>query len=59
MNNLIQPSNRKNKKFMFLDKNGNFIHFGYKPMSDYTQHKDSKRRKNYYSRHYGIKNITN
>lgn len=30
------------------------IHFGYKPMKDFTQHKDPKRRKNYCARSGGI-----
>jgi len=42
----------KNKK----TGNPKLIHFGYKPMKDYTQHKDPKRRQNYLKRSKGIKN---
>tara|TARA_R110002020_G_scaffold208196_2_gene413875 strand:+ start:273 stop:578 length:306 start_codon:yes stop_codon:yes gene_type:complete len=51
-------STAKNKKGMvYVNKNGakKLIHFGYTPMSDFTKHKDPKRRKNYLERSGGIK----
>jgi hypothetical protein len=48
-------SDRPEKKFMVLskDKDGNIklLHFGAKGMSDYTKHKDEKRRDNFRARH--------
>jgi len=32
------------------------IHFGYKPMKDFTQHKDPERRRRYLARAKGIRN---
>lgn len=51
-------SDRPNKKKMVLAKVGDkikLLHFGDKSMSDYTQHKDKKRRKNYLTRSAGIR----
>jgi hypothetical protein len=47
---IIKPSNLKNKKFTAL-LNGKKIHFGAKGYSDYTLHKDTKRRDLYLDRH--------
>lgn len=50
---------RKDKKFVVLAVRGTkskVVHFGYKPMKDYTQHHDKKRRENYLSRSAGIRN---
>lgn len=47
-----------NKKKAVLAKEGDkvkLIHFGYKGMEDYTQHKDKDRRKNYLARSGGIR----
>lgn len=47
-------SNRKNKKFQVcVKKNNNVfnIHFGDTRYSDFTKHKDKKRRKNFRQRH--------
>ena len=53
---LIKDSTKKEKKLMavFHDKNGKAvktIHFGAKGYSDYTIHKDPKRKERYISRH--------
>ena len=51
-------STAKNKKgmvYVMKDNRKKLIHFGYKPMSDYTQHHDKKRRKNYLERSGGIR----
>ena len=47
---IIKPSNLKNKKFTAI-VNGKKIHFGAEGYSDYTQHKDTKRRDLYLDRH--------
>jgi hypothetical protein len=53
---IIKPSTRKDKKLMsiFYDKENNKIktvHFGQKGYSDYTIHKDDKRKERYLNRH--------
>ena len=57
---LITKSDRDKKlKAVFRDKEGKKIkttHFGAKGMSDFTKHKDPKRRKNYLERSGGIRN---
>lgn len=50
MSYLIQPSTRKDKKYMVLIDNKK-LHFGAAGMSDFTIHKDEKRKDNYISRH--------
>lgn len=51
----IQPSTQEDKKFMatFLQDTGRTktTHFGARGMSDFTQHKDRKRRQLYLARH--------
>ena len=51
----IKRSNNSSKKFMatFKSENGRtkVIHFGAKGMSDFTQHKDTLRKKRYFARH--------
>ena len=52
----IKKSTKKDKKMtaIFYNKEGQkikTIHFGYSPMSDYTIHKDDKRKQNYLARH--------
>lgn len=52
------PSKAKNKKFsVYVMKNGKktLIHFGDSRYSDYTQHKDPQRRKDYLRRSAGIR----
>jgi len=51
-------SKAKGKKMsVYVKKNGKrkLIHFGDSSMSDFTQHKDKKRRKSYLARSAGIK----
>lgn len=55
----IEESPNKEKKMVayFFDKDGKKVrttHFGARGMSDYTQHKDPKRKDNYLSRHGGM-----
>ena len=55
----IEESPNKEKKLVayFYDKDGNkfrTVHFGARGMSDFTQHKDPKRMKNYLARHAGM-----
>ena len=50
MNVIIKPSDKTNKKIMAVLNNKN-IHFGDSRYSDYTQHKDTERKKAYLSRH--------
>ena len=50
MNIVITPSDKTNKKFMAALDNKK-IHFGDSRYSDYTQTKDDKRKKAYFSRH--------
>jgi|TARA_A100000171_G_C2077538_1_gene117949 hypothetical protein len=51
----IKPSTRKDKKFMAIftdgDKKVKTTHFGSKGMSDFTIHKDPKRKERYLDRH--------
>lgn len=52
------PSTRKNKKMMVRVKMGGktrTVHFGQKGYSDFTKHKDPKRRENYLKRSGGIR----
>ena len=48
-------SDRKNKKFKVLTKNG-VIHFGDSRYEDFRQHKDKKRQESYCKRAKGITN---
>jgi hypothetical protein len=51
-------SDRAGKKKMVLAKEGDkvkLIHFGFQGMSDFTKHRDTKRRANYLARSGGIK----
>ena len=47
----IKNSSRKDKKYMLVTPDGKKIHFGAKGMSDYTIHKDDKRKQLYINRH--------
>jgi len=56
MNVVIKKSDKKGKKLVaiFTDKDKKFkktIHFGAEGMSDYTIHKDPKRKERYIKRH--------
>ena len=53
----VHSSNPKKKGMVYVMKDGKkrLIHFGDASMSDFTQHKDPKRRKNYLARSGGIR----
>ena len=53
----IDKSTRKNKKYMIVYK-GKPIHFGQDGSSDYTIHKDPKRKEAYINRHQKRENWT-
>jgi hypothetical protein len=46
----VEPSTRKNKKYMIMNDDHNYIHFGDLRYEDYTKHKDKTRRTNYLRR---------
>ena len=53
---IIKPSDIETKKYtaIFYDDDGTKVkttHFGFKGMSDFTQHKNEVRKHNYISRH--------
>lgn len=48
---VLKPSTRKGKKFVAEFDDGKRVHFGAKGYSDFTQHKDPDRKKNYLARH--------
>ena len=54
---ILKPSTRKDKKFMVIIDNKK-VHFGAKGMSDYTIHKDPKRKERYIARHRKNENWT-
>jgi len=57
----LKDSTRKNKKYMIMLTDGiskKTIHFGQKNASDYTKHKDDKRKANYITRHKSNENWT-
>ena len=49
----IKQSERKHKKLAVKVEN-KWVHFGDDRYSDYTKHKDDKRKNNYQARHKGI-----
>ena len=51
----VEPSTRKNKKYMILNDNNKYIHFGDMRYQDFTKHQDLKRLNNYLSRATKIK----
>ena len=48
---VISKSKNKNKKYQAEVNGKKTVHFGDSRYEDYTQHKDSKRKENYISRH--------
>lgn len=52
---IISPSTRKDKKFMVMKPNGEWVHFGAVGYEDFTQHGDRNRQKKYLKRSAGIK----
>ena len=51
----VEQSTRKNKKYMIMNDDHNFIHFGDLRYEDFTKHQDFKRLNNYLSRATKIK----
>ena len=51
----VEPSTRKNKKYMIMNDDHNYIHFGDLRYEDFTKHQDLKRLNNYLSRATKIK----
>jgi len=52
---IILPSTRKNKKFMNMNLENKYVHFGDKRYEDFTQHKNKDRQQNYLKRSSNIK----
>jgi hypothetical protein len=52
---ILYTSTRKDKKYMVKDPDGKWIHFGQLGYSDFTKHKDEKRRQDYLNRATNIK----
>ena len=51
----VEPSTRKNKKYMIMNDDNKYIHFGDLRYEDYTKHQDEERRKRYIGRATKIK----
>ena len=51
----VEPSTRKNKKYMIMNDDNKYIHFGHSRYEDFTKHQDLKRLNNYLSRATKIK----
>ena len=54
-NKSVELSTRKNKKYMILNDDNKYIHFGDSRYEDYTKHQDKERLKHYLSRATKIK----
>jgi len=54
-NKSVEPSTRKNKKYMILNDDNKYIHFGDNRYEDFTKHNDLERRKRYLDRASKIK----
>ena len=54
-NETVEQSTRKNKKYMILNDDNKYIHFGDSRYEDQTKHQDKERLKNYLSRATKIK----
>ena len=54
-NKNVEPSTRKNKKYMIMNDDNKYVHFGDSRYEDYTKHQDKERLKNYLSRAMKIK----
>jgi hypothetical protein len=46
----VYPSTKKKKKYMILNDQGHWVHFGHMDYQDFTKHKDKTRRKSYLAR---------
>ena len=51
----VKTSTRKNKKYMILNDDNKYVHFGDNRYEDYTIHNDLERRKRYLNRAKNIK----
>ena len=51
----VEPSTRKNKKYMIMNDDHKYIHFGDSRYEYFTKHQDKERLKNYLSRATKIK----
>ena len=51
----VETSTRKNKKYMILNDDNKYVHFGDNRYTDYTIHNDLERRKRYLNRATKIK----
>ena len=51
----VEPSTRKNKKYMIMNDDNKYIHFGDLRYQDFTKHQDEERRKRYNGRAKKIK----
>ena len=51
MSYILEPSKKKDKKWVITTPMGKLVHFGAKGYFDYTQHGDPKRKKDYINRH--------
>ena len=51
----VEPSTRKNKKYMIMNDDNKYVHFGDSRYEDFTKHQDKERLKNYLSRASKIK----
>lgn len=54
-NKSVQPSTRKNKKYMILNDDNKYVHFGDSRYEDFTKHQDKERLKRYLDRATKIK----
>ena len=51
----VEPSTRKNEKYMIMNDDNKYIHFGDSRYQDFTKHQDLERLKSYLSRATKIK----
>ena len=54
-NKNVEPSTRKNKKYMIMNDDHKYIHFGDSRYEDFTKHQDKERLKRYLDRATKIK----
>lgn len=51
----VEPSTRKNKKYMIMNDENKYVHFGDSRYEDFTKHQDKERLKRYLDRATKIK----
>lgn len=54
-NKNVEPSTRKNKKYMIMNDDNRYVHFGDSRYEDFTKHQDKERLKRYLDRATKIK----